>query len=76
MSIDQEMNLVIAGTGPDGKPCFLERGAAQVSHTPGVVEVAFLWGIDGTPITNLNRFQTQSKLFISTLTLTAGQMKL
>ena len=49
MSIDQEMNLVIAGTGPDGKPCFLERGEAQVSHMPGVVEVAFLWGIAGTP---------------------------
>ena len=50
MSIDKEMNLVIAGTGPDGKPCFLERGEAQVSHTPGVVEVAFLWGIDGIPV--------------------------
>ena len=49
MSIDKEMNLVIAGTGPDGKPCFLERGEAQVSHTPGVVEVAFLWGIDDIP---------------------------
>ena len=49
MSIDQEMNLVIAGTGADGKPCFLERGAAQVSSTPGVVDVAFLWGVDGVP---------------------------
>ena len=33
MRIDKEMNLVIAGTGADGKPCFLERGEAQVSHT-------------------------------------------
>ena len=49
MSIDQEMNLVIAGTGPDGKPCFLDRGTAQVSHTPGVIEVAFLWSVDGIP---------------------------
>ena len=49
MSIDQAMNLVIAGTGADGKPCFLDRGAAQVAHTPGVLEVAFLWGTDGIP---------------------------
>lgn len=49
MSIDKQMNLVIAGTGPDGKPCFLPAGAAQVAHTPGIVEVAFLWGIDGVP---------------------------
>ena len=45
MSIDKEMNLVIAGTGPDGKPCFLERGEAQVSHTPGVIEVARALGV-------------------------------
>lgn len=49
MSIDKEMNLIIAGTGPDGKPCFLQAGEAQVAHTPGVVEVAFLWGIEGVP---------------------------
>lgn len=49
MSIDKNMNLVIAGTGPDGKACFLDRGEAVVSNTPGVVEVAFLWGIGGTP---------------------------
>ena len=49
MSIEHEMNLVIAGTGPDGKPCFLERGSAQTSHTPGVIEVAFLWEIEGIP---------------------------
>jgi quercetin dioxygenase-like cupin family protein len=49
MSIDLERNLVIAGTGPDGKPCFLERGEAQVSHTPGVIEVAFMWSVDGVP---------------------------
>jgi len=49
MSIDQEMNLVIAGTGPDGKPCFLDRGQAQVYSTPGVIEVAFMWGVDGIP---------------------------
>jgi quercetin dioxygenase-like cupin family protein len=49
MSIDLERNLVIAGTDPDGRPCFLERGTAQVSHTPGVIEVAFMWGVDGIP---------------------------
>lgn len=49
MSIDKEMNLVIAGTGADGKACFLDRGEAVVSHTPGVLEVAFLWGVPGTP---------------------------
>ncbi len=49
MSIDKEMNLVIAGTDAHGKPCFLERGQAQVSEQPGILEVAFLWGIDGTP---------------------------
>ena len=25
-------------TGPDGKPCFLDRGQAQVSEQPGVLE--------------------------------------
>jgi len=49
MSIDLERNLVIAGTGPDGKPCFLDRGTAQVSHTPGIIEVAFLWSVEGIP---------------------------
>ena len=49
MSIDQEMNLVIAGTGPDGKPCFLDRGQAQVYDTPGVIEVAFMWGASDIP---------------------------
>lgn len=49
MSIDLERNLVIAGTGPDGKPCFLDRGTAQVSHTQGVIEVAFLWSVAGVP---------------------------
>ncbi len=49
MSIDRERNLVIAGTGPDGKPCFLSRGTAQAIQIPGVVEAAFMWGVDDIP---------------------------
>ncbi|MDA0823082.1 MAG: cupin domain-containing protein [Proteobacteria bacterium] len=49
MSIAQEMNLVIAGTDADGKPCFLERGAAQTVNTPGVIDLAFVWSVDGVP---------------------------
>ncbi|MBX9607574.1 MAG: cupin domain-containing protein [Gammaproteobacteria bacterium] len=49
MSIDQDMNLVIAGTDGSGKPCFLDRGQAQVYSEPGVVDVAFLWNCPGTP---------------------------
>jgi hypothetical protein len=50
MGLEQHFNLVVAGVGPDGKPAFLEPGAAVGMSQPGIVDVAFMWANESTPV--------------------------
>jgi len=46
MSITDEFNVVIAATGADGQPCFIEAGPPATINMPGIVEGAFFWACD------------------------------
>lgn len=45
MSIADKFKLVVAGTGDDGKPTFLEAGAPFANEIPGVIDMAWLWSV-------------------------------
>ncbi len=49
MSLSKEFNLVVAGTDADGRVAFLEPGAAATMTTPGVVDLAWMWSVAGSP---------------------------
>jgi mannose-6-phosphate isomerase-like protein (cupin superfamily) len=48
MSIADKFNLVVAGTGKDGKPTFLEPGAPHTTEIPGTIDLAWLWSVPGS----------------------------
>ena len=44
-----EVRLVVAKTGADGKGHFVEPGMPARFRAPGIVDVAFVWGSASTP---------------------------
>lgn len=49
MSIVDNFEVVIAATGPDGKPAFIEAPVPKSLNVPGAVEAAFFWEAKGIP---------------------------
>jgi Cupin domain len=42
----EDLDVVVAGPGPDGKPAFIEAGTPFRTQLEGVVEAAWIWGTD------------------------------
>lgn len=42
----KDVHIVVAGTGPDGRPCFIDPEEPARFSDPGAVEVAYMWGTD------------------------------
>jgi hypothetical protein len=47
MSLSKEFNLVVAGIGADGRTSFIEPGAPATMSTPGVVDLVWMWAVEG-----------------------------
>jgi len=45
----KDVHVVVAETGADGKPCFVEPGAPATFVDPGAVEAMYVWGSQGVP---------------------------
>jgi mannose-6-phosphate isomerase-like protein (cupin superfamily) len=43
------LHVVVARTGDDGKGHFVDAGTPARFSAPGIVDVAFVWGSQGTP---------------------------